>query len=121
MHTGKILIVDDEAKNLELLRSMLQSVGWDVVTASNGREALETVQSSNPCVIVLDMVMPEMDGFQVARSLKSHPDYRRIPIVAATSLASRADRQRCLAAGCDEFMAKPFTAGRLHQLLRSLV
>jgi CheY-like chemotaxis protein len=120
MNAGKILIVDDEAQNLELLRSMLQSSGWDVITASNGRDALESVQSRKPDAIVLDMVMPEMDGFQVARSLKSHPDYRCIPIVAATSLSSRADRQRCFAAGCDEFMAKPFTAGRLQQLLLSL-
>jgi two-component system cell cycle response regulator DivK len=67
------------------------------------------------------MIRPEVDGFQVARSLKSHPDYQSIPIVAATSLSSRADRERCLAAGCDDYVAKPFTLQQLQQRLASLL
>jgi CheY-like chemotaxis protein len=88
-----------------------------VITATNGQEALEKVVSAKPDAIVLDMVMPEMDGFEVARTLKSQVDYRDIPIVAATSLWSRGDRERCLAAGCDDYVAKPFTLQQLEQLL----
>lgn len=121
MNNRQILIVDDEAQNLKLLQKLLRSLGWDVLTASNGLEALETVQSSNPRVIVLDMVMPQIDGFQVARYLKSHPDYCSIPILAATSLSSRTDRDRCFAAGCDDYLAKPFTAEQLEQRLNALL
>jgi two-component system cell cycle response regulator DivK len=117
----KHLIVDDERQNLELLCATRQSVGWDVVTASNGRDALESVKSNRPDAIVLDMVMPVMDGFELARSLKSDPDYSGIPIIAATSLLTRADRKRCLAAGCDDYVAKPFTVGQLHQRLQCLM
>jgi CheY-like chemotaxis protein len=120
MNGQKILIVDDEVKILERLSRLLRASGWNVITASNGREALEKAMSGRPDAIVLDMIMPEMDGFQVARSLKSHFDYRSIPILAATSLASRADRERCLAAGCDDYIAKPFTAEQLQQRLNVL-
>lgn len=121
MNNRQILIVDDESQNIKLLQKLLSSLGWDVLTASNGREALETIQSTKPRVIVLDMVMPQIDGFQVARSLKSHPDYCSIPILAATSLSSRTDRDRCFAAGCDDYLAKPFTAEQLEQRLNALL
>jgi two-component system cell cycle response regulator DivK len=120
MNTRTILIVDDHPEIRERLRAMLQGAGWDVRTACNGRDALESVHTARPHAIVLDMVMPEMDGFEVARSLKSDPDYRHIPILAATGLASRADRERCLAAGCDAYMAKPFTIEQLQQRLSML-
>lgn len=121
MNTQRILIVDDEAQNLQLLQGLLLSRGWEVVTARDGSEALESVQSSNPRVIVLDMMMPKVDGFQVARSLKSDPNYCRIPILAATSLSSRSDRERCIAAGCDDYLAKPFTVEQLDRCLGALL
>lgn len=121
MPPQKILIVDNEAQILARLSHLLTASGWNVITAINGKDALEKVKTSRPDAIVLDMIMPEMDGFQVARSLKSHPDYRSIPIVAATSLSTRADRERCLAAGCDDYVAKPFTMKELQQRLNSLL
>jgi two-component system response regulator MprA len=117
MNGQKILIVDDEVAIVDRLSHLLRASGWDVVTATSGQEALEKVILDKPAAIVLDMIMPEMDGFQVARSLKSHLDYRSIPILAATSLFSRADRDRCLAAGCDDYVAKPFTIEQLEQRL----
>lgn len=116
-----ILIVDDELKSREFLSRVLGGSGWDVITANNGRDALEKIKISRPHVIVLDMTMPEMDGFEVARSLKSNPEYRTIPILAATGLCSWGDRQRCLAAGCDDYVAKPFTVQQLQQHLVSLL
>jgi len=116
-----ILIVDDELKSREFLSRVLGGSGWDVITANNGRDALEKIKISRPHAIVLDMTMPEMDGFEVARSLKSNPEYRTIPILAATGLCSWGDRQRCLAAGCDDYVAKPFTVQQLQQHLVSLL
>src|SRR6266508_1965499 len=121
MNMRTILIVDDEMKSRELLTRVLGGSGWDVITANNGRDALEKIKISRPHVIVLDMTMPEMDGFEVARSLKSNPEYRTIPILAATGLCSWGDRQRCLAAGCDDYVAKPYTVQQLQQHLVSLL
>ncbi|HXG50490.1 MAG TPA: response regulator [candidate division Zixibacteria bacterium] len=120
MTAPRILIVDDEAENLSRLCATLRAGGWDVATATCGRDALESVRSNRPHAIILDMVMPEMDGFEVARLLKSDPDFRSIPIVAATSLAASADRARCLAAGCDDYLAKPFTTEQLQRRLAVL-
>src|SRR5207249_403262 len=105
----KILIVDDQEENLELLGDQLRAAGWEVILAKNGKEALEKVETYRPQVIVLDMIMPEMDGFRVARCVKENPDYQNIRVVAATSLCSPGDRDRWPAAGCDDYMAKPFT------------
>jgi CheY-like chemotaxis protein len=117
VNTRKILIVDDEVEILERLSHLLTGSGWNVITATNGREALKQVRSGKPDAIVLDMIMPEMDGFEVARALKSDPIYRTIPILAATTLYGRGDRERCLAAGCDDYVAKPFTVEQLEQRL----
>jgi CheY-like chemotaxis protein len=121
MNMRTILIVDDEMKSRELLSRVLGGSGWDVITANNGRDALEKIKISRPHVIVLDMTMPEMDGFEVARSLKTNPEYQTIPIIAATGLCGRGDRERCLAAGCDDYVAKPFTVQQLQQRLVSLL
>jgi CheY-like chemotaxis protein len=126
METGtikmqKILVVDDQEENLELLGHQLRAAGWQVSLAKNGKEALEKVQIYRPHVIVLDMMMPEMDGFQVARCVKENPDYQNIHVVAATSLCGPGDRNRCLAAGCDDYMAKPFTSQDLEEHLASLL
>ena len=118
MQPHKILLVDNEIQILNRLSHLLRASGWDVLTAIDGKDALDKIKINRPDAIVLDMIMPEMDGFQVARSLKSHPDYRSIPIVAATSLWSQADRKRCLAAGCDDYVAKPFTLEQLRQRLQ---
>ena len=121
MNFKKVLIVDNEEQIAERLSRLLGAFGWRVVTAFNGKDALKKVKKYRPDAIVLDMIMPEMDGFQVARSLKSHPKYRRIPIVAATSLSRPVDRVRCLAAGCDDYVRKPFTVEQLQRRLLCLL
>ncbi len=121
MGSEKILVVDDHRDSLELLKTQLKLFGWEVVPASNGREALEKVRMNRPNLVVLDMLMPEIDGFQVARVLKGDPDLRRIPILAATALAMPGDRERCLAAGCDDYLSKPFTHRELKEHLTRLL
>ena len=121
MSSLKVLLVDDHKENLELLARHLKSLGWEVSLASNGREALEKVRTSKPNIIVLDMIMPEMNGFELARSLKDDPNYRDIPILAATALSRPGDRERCLAAGCNDYVVKPFTSQDLEEHLSSLL
>ena len=109
MASEKIMVVDDHRQYLELVGIHLKSLGWEVIPASNGREALEKARTIRPSLIVLDMEMPEMDGFEVARYLKEDPNCWDIPVLAATALAMPKDRERCLAAGCIDYISKPFT------------
>lgn len=120
-NTRTILIVDDETQNRELLGRHFRGSGWEVMTATDGRDALRQIKGNRPHVIVLDMNMPEMDGFEVARALKNSPEFQTIPILAATGLSDRRVRERCLAAGCDDYVAKPFTVEQLQQRLLSLL
>ncbi len=121
MSPGKILIVDDHREILEFLTIHLKSLGWEVTPASNGKEALEKVKVIRPDLIILDMQMPEINGFEVVRSLKNNPNYRDIPILAATALAMPGDRERCLQAGCDDYIAKPFTEQNLKEHVTTLL
>jgi CheY-like chemotaxis protein len=117
MIPDKILLVDDHKESLEWLADHLRSLGWEVIAASSGREALEEARRIKPNLIVLDMEMPEIDGFEVARSLREDPDCRDIPILAITALSRPHDRQRCLAAGCNDFLSKPFAPQDLEEHL----
>lgn len=109
MDGRKILVVEDHRDLLELLQIELKFLGWESIPAQHGREALEKLKDIRPAAILLDMVMPEMDGFELAEHLKNNPDYRDIPILAVTGLAMPGDREKCLAAGCDDYIAKPVT------------
>jgi CheY-like chemotaxis protein len=121
MRSLKILLVDDHRENLEFLSQHFESRGWEVILANNGREALEKVRTSRPTAIILDMVMPEMDGFEVVKSLRKDPNYRDIPVLAATALTRPGDRDRCLAAGCNGYVAKPFTSQDLQDHLANVL
>lgn len=104
---ARILIVDDESTNLEFLVSLLQD--YTLTVAKNGKQALARAQSSPPPdVIVLDVVMPEMDGFEVCRLLKQDERTRDIPVIFATSLETEADEERGFAAGGADYGSKPY-------------
>jgi len=121
MSLEKIMVVDDQREYLKWLSHYLKSLGWEVIPINNGIEALEKVRSVKPNLILLDMSMPEMDGFEVARCLKEDPNYRDIPILAATALAMPKDRERCLAAGCNDYISKPFTPEDLAEHITRLL
>jgi CheY-like chemotaxis protein len=121
MSSEIIMLVDDDKQCLELLTTHLKSLGWEVISASNGKELLEKVRRVRPSLIVLDMEMPEMDGFDVVRSLKEDPNYRDIPVLAATALDMPEDRERCLAAGCNDYISKPFTLQELKEHITFLL
>jgi response regulator RpfG family c-di-GMP phosphodiesterase len=125
MNTMKpvILCVDDEPGNLKLLQRTLDPNGYAVVTASNGREALDLIYSRKIDLVLTDVLMPEIDGIETCRRIKEDARYRHIPVVIITALGSKSDRIRGIEAGADEFLSKPFdhaeVLARVKMLLRS--
>jgi DNA-binding response OmpR family regulator len=108
VHTrSKILIVDDEPFNVDYLEQVLEDLGYVTVSAANGQEALAKVADEAPDLILLDVMMPIMDGFTVCRILKDHDETRLIPIIIMTALDAVADRVQGIKAGADDFLTKP--------------
>ncbi len=103
----RILIVEDEFRNRKLLRDILKRFDYDVVEASDGLEAVEMVKAWRPDLILMDIQMPVMDGFEATRIIKKDPETSHIPIIAITAYAMEGDRERILQAGCDGYISKP--------------
>jgi two-component system cell cycle response regulator len=118
--SARILVVDDVPANVKLLEARLSAEYFDVLTASNGTEALDLCSRSECDIILLDVMMPDMDGFEVCRRLKSNPATHFIPVVIVTALDSPADRVRGLEAGADDFLTKPVSDVVLIARVRSL-
>lgn len=118
----KILVVDDEPQNLELLSAYLEKAGYNnIATASNGIEALRLVDGNPPDLILLDVMMPKMNGFEVCKKLKDDSKTRLIPIVIITALRDVEDKIRALDLGADEFLSKPFNRAELMARVRALL
>ena len=119
--SGRVLIVDDFDLNVKLLQAKLSAEYFDVLTASNGRSALEIAAEELPDVILLDVMMPQMDGFEVCRRLKANPRTADLPVVMVTALSDTANRVHGLEAGADDFLTKPVADIALFSRVRSLV
>ena len=117
----KILIVEDNCDLREMLGSVLAAHGWNPILAESGRKALDKLERETPGIILMDMRMPEMNGFELAITLKKHRVYRSIPILAATAFPDHIARRQCLAAGCDDFISKPFSFAALQARLAKLM
>jgi CheY-like chemotaxis protein len=100
-----ILIAEDHEDSREALRTLLDAMGYHVEVAENGQRAVETALSRKPDLILMDVMMPEMDGFQATRVLRGSPGFGEVPIVALTAMEGA--REQVLAAGCDDYVAKP--------------
>ncbi len=109
----KILVVDDEPDVLALLTLMLKSQGYNVITAIDGQEALEKARKEAPNLILLDVMLPKMDGYKVARMLKFDENFSHIPIILLTAKIQEKDRQTGLEMGANEYMTKPFDTALL--------
>jgi two-component system cell cycle response regulator DivK len=103
----KILVIEDNEQNLYLVSFLLQSYGYEVVQARDGRTGIELANQVKPVLILLDIQLPVMDGYAVAQELKSNPGLAEVPIVAVTSYAMAGDREKVLAAGCTGYIEKP--------------
>jgi len=114
-----ILVVDDEDRNRRLLRALLIPLGYEVVLAGSGEEALKKVQDVPPDVILLDIMMPGLNGFEVAKKLKENKKTRIIPIVMVTSMEGIKSKIKALEAGADDFLSKPVDASELQARVRS--
>jgi HAMP domain-containing protein/CheY-like chemotaxis protein/signal transduction histidine kinase len=114
-----VLLVDDDARNIFALSSVLERRGMQVLTATTGREAIEMVEKTPELAIVLmDIMMPEMDGYQTMSVIRKNPEYRRLPIIALTAKAMKGDREKCLEAGASDYLAKPVNTEQLLSALR---
>jgi CheY-like chemotaxis protein len=116
----RVLVVEDEQPQREYLVSELERTGFIVLEASNGNDALELVRRFAPDVVVLDMMIPEISGFALARAIRSSERTRDIGIVAVSALASEALRMEALGAGCDAFLKKPVRAELVIEEVRSV-
>jgi CheY-like chemotaxis protein/signal transduction histidine kinase/HAMP domain-containing protein len=115
----KVLIVDDDVRNIFALSSVLERRGMSVLTAGTGREAIATLESTPDVAIVLmDIMMPEMDGYETMQVIRQNAAFRRLPIVALTAKAMKGDREKCLEAGASEYLAKPVNTEQLLSALR---
>ncbi len=116
----RALLVDDNEQNLELLEAYVEDMGCETATARDGVEALETVARWRPDVILLDVMMPRMSGFQCLVRLKSDPTTRTIPVLIVTALNEVADMERAREAGADDYITKPVNKVELLQKVRTL-
>lgn len=119
--TARVLVVDDLLPNVKLLEAKLTSEYFDVVTAGDGPSALASIAENAPDIVLLDVMMPGMDGFEVCRRIKDDPKTTHIPVVMVTALSDNADRVRGLEAGADDFLTKPLNDTALFARVRSLV
>jgi len=117
----RIVVVDDNPRNVRLVLSILKPNKYEIFPAYSGREALALVEEKSPDLVILDVLMPEMDGFQVARALRANPESRAIPILMLTALRELEDKVKGLEAGADDFLTKPFNAIELLARTRSLL
>jgi two-component system, sensor histidine kinase and response regulator len=116
-----ILIVDDEPDNFDVIEILLFREGYNLQYVANGSAAIAFLQQTKPDVILLDVMMPDIDGIELCRQLKSNPDWQHIPIVMVTALNSKDDLARCLEAGADDFVCKPVNGVELRARVRSML
>jgi len=116
-----ILIVDDDERNRKLLDVFMRADGYRTIIAANGRDALAMVSKTPPDLVLLDMMMPGMDGFEVARVIKADALTRSIPVIVVSSLDDIASRQRMLSVGANEVLVKPVDRWVLSELVRKFI
>lgn len=121
MKPASILIVDDNAQNLKLARVLLSRHGFDVHTVVDAEQALAALRTLTPAVILVDLQLPGMDGFELTRRLKADDATKRIVVIAVTAYAMVGDAEKARAAGCDDYVAKPIDTKKLPKLIASYV
>lgn len=116
--TKRILSIEDQADNRQIVRDLMVSAGYEVIEAVRGDEGVALAEQSHPDLILMDIQLPGLDGYEATRRIKSNPALRRIPIIVVTSYALSGDEDKARAAGCDAYIAKPFDAMQLLAVVR---
>lgn len=117
----KILLVEDNEVNREMLSRRLVRRGFELTIAINGAEAIDHAKTQLPDLILMDMSLPILDGWEATQQLKAMPETQHIPVIALTAHAMAGDREKCLAAGCDEYDVKPIDLPRLLSKIEALL
>jgi len=117
----KVLLVEDNEMNRDMLSRRLVRNGYDVVMAVNGQEGVAMATSENPDLILMDMSLPILDGWEATRQIKANPATASIPVIALTAHAMETDREKAMAAGCDDFDTKPIELPRLLEKMKAFV
>lgn len=120
MTDKNILIIDDDSRNIFALSAVLRSRGYTCDSSQSALEAIELLEDSKPSVILLDMMMPDMDGYEAIPLLKKIPGADCIPIIAITAQAMVGDREKCIEAGADDYLSKPVDVDKLMRILEKL-
>jgi two-component system cell cycle response regulator DivK len=118
---SKILLVEDNEMNRDMLTRRLQRRGYEVVIAVDGAQGLAMAQSERPALILMDISLPVLDGWEATRRLKIAPETKSIPVIALTAHAMSGDREKCIEAGCDDFDTKPVEIARLVEKIETLL
>ncbi|HEY8829869.1 MAG TPA: response regulator [Candidatus Limnocylindria bacterium] len=114
---ARILIIEDEANNLDVARRIVRGAGHEALTATDGLAGLEIARRERPDAVLVDLLLPKLDGWSVTRAIREEPWAKKIPIIAVSALAMQADRERAREAGCDDFVTKPYAPAELRVLL----
>jgi two-component system, cell cycle response regulator DivK len=117
----RILVVEDQEDNRRILRDLLGNAGYELIEAESGEEALTAVEAQRPDLILMDIQLPVMDGYEVARRVKSNPDMKLVPIIAVTSYALTGDEAKARAAGCNAYISKPYSPRALLAKVREFL
>ncbi|MFQ5511517.1 MAG: response regulator transcription factor [Candidatus Krumholzibacteriia bacterium] len=121
MHKGKILVVDDEVYILHILEFSLGAEGFEVISASNGELAVEKAKQERPNLIVLDIMMPVLDGYETCRRLKQEPETKDIPVVLLTAKGRDVDKRLGFEVGAVDYVVKPFSPSRLIERIEEII
>ncbi len=121
MKKGKILVVEDEESLLMLERILLSSKGYSVTGVMDGKAAMEEIATNRPDLVILDIMLPEMDGFEVCRQIKENPVTKSIPVVMLTAKKSNQDVTRGMEVGADAYITKPFKSAKVIEVIEGLL
>ncbi len=116
--TKRILVVEDQEDNRQILRDLLGAAEYEMIEAENGQEALDAVAKTKPDLILMDIQLPVMDGYEATRRIKANPEWQAIPIIVVTSYALSGDAEKARAAGCDDDVTKPYSPRQLLTKIR---
>jgi CheY-like chemotaxis protein len=114
-----IMVVDDNPDIITIVKTILEGKGYSVLSASSGVELLNLLKSQKPDLIILDIMMPEMDGYQAMRQIREMKEFRTLPLIALTAKAMKGDREKCIEAGASDYIAKPINNAHLLSMLKS--